>query len=341
MSDPSREQRVADQLPLAVFSQGELIGDALTKVPFIRALRGLYPDRRIVWVTTNDTHLATTLRPMMDGLIDEFLPATGLGAGRLDLLRPLPAALAGRRFSVVLDTQTKLWVTLLLRRLPRDLFVSRAAGFRLSDRRPAAGYRRPPHIVDRLIDLAEIASGRKAVLDRAAPRLPAEFLEDARRLLPDGGAYVGLAPGAGSRVKCWPLDRYIAVAKAQAERGRTPVFLLGPAELEWMDPLRAAVPGALFPLQDPSLAGAAPSPLRTIAVAGRLGAAIANDSGVSHMVALADVPLLTLYGPTDAAKFSPKVARGRSIAAQSFGGDSMDRIPVEAVLAALEGLIAR
>jgi hypothetical protein len=50
--------------------------------------------------------------------------------------------------------------------------------------------------------------------------------------------------------------------------------------------------------------------------------------------------LLTLYGPTDAHKFSPKVTRGRSIAAQAHGGDDMALIPVEEVIAALDELLA-
>jgi ADP-heptose:LPS heptosyltransferase len=321
--------------PLAVFTHGELIGDALIKIPFVRALRGLYPDRRIVWITTEESHLATTLRPLMDGLVDEFHGGSGMGSSPLELLRPMPFR---DRYSLVLDTQTQLWRTLLARRLRHELFVSPCANFRLSDRRPAAGYRKPRHVVDRLFDLLEVASGRRPVLDGAVS-LPQADSDMARALLPDGPIYVAIAPGAGKRVKCWPLDRFIAVAQRQAARGRVPVLILGPAELDWLEPLRTAVPGALFPLQDQRLSGGG-SPLRTIAIARRCAAALANDSGISHMFGAADVPLLTLYGPTDAEKLRPKVTRGLTLSARSYGGEAMDVIPVEAVLAALDELLA-
>jgi ADP-heptose:LPS heptosyltransferase len=58
------------------------------------------------------------------------------------------------------------------------------------------------------------------------------------------------------------------------------------------------------------------------------------------MFGAADVPLLTLYGPTDAEKFRPKVSRGRVLRAADFGGAEMTAIPVEAVLGELRALLA-
>ncbi|MBI3452426.1 MAG: lipopolysaccharide heptosyltransferase family protein, partial [Rhodospirillales bacterium] len=55
-----------------------------------------------------------------------------------------------------------------------------------------------------MLDLVEFASGRPAT-PHAAPPLPAELVEQVHRLLPDGPVYIGLAPGAGNRAKCWPL----------------------------------------------------------------------------------------------------------------------------------------
>ncbi|HEY9568001.1 MAG TPA: glycosyltransferase family 9 protein, partial [Thalassobaculum sp.] len=81
------------------------------------------------------------------------------------------------------------------------------------------------------------------------------------------------------------------------------------------------------------------SPLLTIALAGRLAAGVANDSGGGHMLAAADVPLLSLFGPTPPAKFAPFVSRGAVLRAQDFGGTGMTGIPVDAVEAALEPLL--
>jgi ADP-heptose:LPS heptosyltransferase len=192
-------------------------------------------------------------------------------------------------------------------------------------------------MVDRLNELLALASGHVPVA-KAELRLPEDLATKAEAALPPGSDYIGLAPGAGKRFKCWPLERFIAVAAAQVERGRVPVFILGPDELEWLNPIRKAVPSALFPELDKAIWGEGFTPLRTIALARRFTAALANDSGVSHMFGAADAPLLTLFGPTPAEKFQPKVTRGGVITAQEFGGEAMADIPVQSVIERLDQL---
>lgn len=323
--------------PVAVLSYGEAIGDALYKLPFVRALRSAFPDRRIVWITTNRTMYAGVLKPIMTGLIDEIHDSSGFGEHPSQILRPLPS-FARRRFSAVIDTQSVVWRALLARRLRHEVFVSPAARFLLSERKPAPGYVKPRHMVDRLFDLLELASGRRPAIERGIA-LPADLEAAAAALLPPGAAYVALAPGAGRRVKCWPLERFAEVGRVMAERGRVPVYILGPDELEWLPRLKEAVPGALFPEQENEVWGDRYTPLRTMAIARRCAAALANDSGVSHMFGAADVPLLTLFGPTDAEKFRPKVTRGSVLTAQQFGAEGMEAIPVPAVVDAVETLI--
>jgi ADP-heptose:LPS heptosyltransferase len=317
---------------VAVFSYEEIIGDGLYKLPFVRALRAAWPSARITWITTRRTVYAGKLQPVMEGLIDEFRQDSGIGESPAGVILPLPWR---ERFSVIIDTQTTIWRTLTLRRLPHGLFISPAASFRLSDRKPSPGRARPPHMVDRLNELLALATGG-APASKAELRLPEDLTAKAEAALPPGPAYIGLAPGAGKRFKCWPLDRFIAVAAAQAERGRVPVFILGPDELEWLAPIREAVPSALFPEQDKAIWGEGFTPLRTIALARRFTAALANDSGVSHMFGAADAPLITLFGPTPAEKFQPKVTLGGVITAQEFGGEAMTDIPVQSVIERLD-----
>lgn len=320
----------------------DLVGDGLMKLPFVRALRRALPDARIVWLAGKGrSTYGGTLAPLVAGLIDEVVEEAGVGLGWHELLRPAleGTPLAGQRFDLVIDTQRRVKTTLLLRRIPHRLFVSGAAGYWLSDRRPPRVGGRPRAMIRQMLDLLEAATGRAAapaatpVGDAAAAGLAAE-------LLPDGHIYVGLVPGAGGRQKCWPLERYLEVARRQAARGRVPAVLLGPDEAVWRDQVLSQAPGALLPLQDPRAAPLAGSPLLTIALAGRLAAGLANDSGGGHMLAAADIPLLSLFGPTPPAKFAPFVTRGAVIRAQDFGGTEMTAIPTDAVDDALEALLA-
>jgi ADP-heptose:LPS heptosyltransferase len=324
-------------MEILVYSGLELLGDGVMKLPFVRALRRTWPDSRITWLAgKGKTVYAGTLAPLVHDCLDEVIEDAGIGSSARELLRrPLP----GRRFDLVIDTQRRVLTSLILRRIRTACFVSGAAGFLLSSRRPASGGRKPPAMIRQLFALLEIAAGR-AVAPAFDLSLGGEWRERAATLLPAGPRYIGIAPGAGGAHKRWPLDRFEALARAEIERGRAAVFLLGPDEAEWLPALRDAVPGARFPLQEGGAAVGDPSPLLTIALAQRLAAGVANDSGTGHLIAAAGCPLVSLFGPTRAEKFAPAARRLELVEARSFGGDAMDAIPLAAVNAALERIVA-
>jgi len=305
----------------------DLVGDGLMKLPFLRALRAAWPAARVTWLAGKGPSVfAHALAPLAHGLIDEVIEDAGIGSRWSELLgRPL----AGRRFDLVIDTQRRVLTTLILKRLDHDVFVSGAAGFLLSDNRPRARYAKPKAMVRQMLDLIEVAAGEPPRPD-APLRLEASCTDAVARLLPDGPVYVGLAPGAGGRHKCWPLDRFVELARRIAAGGRVPVFILGPGEAEWIEPCRAA-PGARLVLQDAAAQGIAVTPMLTIALARRLAVAIANDSGAGHMLAAGDAKLVSLFGPTAPEKFAPVTRRLTVLRAQDFGSGGMEAIPVEAV----------
>ena len=226
-----------------------------------------------------------------------------------------------------------------MRRLRTRVFVSGAARFLLSDRRPPRGYERPDRLLDQLLDLTTIAGGA-AVTPAFDLVLGSPWREAALTALPPGPAYLGIAPGAGGAHKRWPRERFVALAEAQIRVGRAVVIMLGPDERAWHNEVRALLPMALFPLQDgridPNLAA---TPLYTIALGQRLAAAVANDSGAGHLLAASGCPLVSLFGPTSAAKFAPAARRLEVIEAQHFGGEAMTAIPLDAVIESVERVL--
>lgn len=312
----------------------DAVGDGLMKLPFLRALRGAFPAARVTWMAGKGHSVyAGVLAPLVAGLVDEVLDDCHVGSKLRELVGTRP--LYGRRFDLIIDTQRRLLTSLILRRIGHDTFISATAGFVLSARRPGPTYQRPAAMAAQLLDLVELASGRRG--EDGAPLLIDDSIRaEAARLLPDGRIYVGFAPGAGGRHKCWPLDRFCAVAAQMAEAGKVPVFLLGPNEAEWVPIITAAVPSAVMALQTTTLPV---TPMLTIALAGRMAAALANDSGTGHMLAAADIPLLSLFGPTPAAKFAPATRHGQVIEARSHGGEAMELIPTQEVCDRLGGML--
>ncbi len=315
--------------PIHVFAGRDLTGDGVMKLPFLRALRAVWPQARIVWLTAGKSVFANTLRPLTAGLLDGVIEETGLGDSWADILRSPPAL---PRADLLIDTQRQVRTSLMLRRLRPRIFVSAAAGWRLSTLAPA-DREKPSSMLGQMMRLLA-ACGAAPDLARLPPlALPVEFADEAARRLPGGGIRVGLAPGAGDRRKCWPLERYLDLGATLAGRGLTPVILLGPAEQSWTETVTRHLPAAELPVR------AEDSPLMTMAIARRLVAAVANDSGIGHLLAAAGTPLVSLFGPTSPEKFAPQATRLAILRAQNFGAEAMAAIPQGPVLKALTTIL--
>ncbi|MFO7900980.1 MAG: glycosyltransferase family 9 protein, partial [Planctomycetota bacterium] len=108
--------------------------------------------------------------------------------------------------------------------------------------------------------------------------------------------------GTGGRAKCWPLERFAALAR----RSRRPAaFVVGPAEVErWPRDRLAALAGEFPTLTGPTLPVLA-------GLAGDAGTWVGNDSGPTHLAAALGAPTVALFGPTAPERFAP---RGRRVA---------------------------
>jgi ADP-heptose:LPS heptosyltransferase len=318
---------------ILVYVGCDQLGDGLMKLPFVRTLRAAFPDARITWLAGRNTSVyAGSLAPLVVGLLDDVtMEDVGTFAARCRTAR--------QRFDLIIDTQRGIPTALRLRRIPHRRIISPCLGFLLSGVRPGGRNRKSSSLAQQLLDLATLAAGRPVELTPAtAPlRLPADVEAEAERLLPAGSTYVGLAPGAGGRHKCWPLESYLKLGRRIAAAGYVPAVILGPDEAEWISIVRNGLPLARLPLQDASQV----SPLLTIALGKRMAAATTNDSGVGHMLAASDLPLVSLFGPTPPAKFAPVASRLTVIRAQDFGSDHMAAIPVQAVWDAVAELLAK
>jgi ADP-heptose:LPS heptosyltransferase len=323
-----------------VYSIEEISGDGLIKLPFVAGVRAGFPDAHFAWCAASGNSVYDGwLKPVVAGLIDEMVLQGRPGLSAWDVIAP-GRPLGGRRFDLVIDTQSNLQRALAMKRAGRR-FISPAANFLLSDRRPAKW---PEALMARMEALLKLAAGEGASLKPvhlADPRARAA----AEALLPPGATYVGFGPGAGGPERRWPLDRYIELARRQQARGRTPVFVLGPAERDYVRPIRIGAPSALLPGEDRAdafqdVAG----PLLTIALAGRMSAAVAADAGPGHMLAAGGAPLVSLFRERrKALKFPPSAPRVEVLVAEDMPGSGGDKdialIPTDAVDAALESLL--
>ncbi|HXQ65059.1 MAG TPA: glycosyltransferase family 9 protein [Alphaproteobacteria bacterium] len=158
-----------------------------------------------------------------------------------------------------------------------------------------------------------------------------EALRHAALTAPPEAGILALHPGSGSVAKCWPAERFARLATAAAVEWRTtPVFLIGPADREAWATIRYGLPPAL------AAHALVERPLREVlALLSLARAYVGNDSGISHLAALA-CPTLALFGPSDPLVWHPL---GRRVAILRAEGGDFARLAPERALDALADLI--
>ncbi|MFW6154552.1 MAG: glycosyltransferase family 9 protein [Planctomycetota bacterium] len=141
--------------------------------------------------------------------------------------------------------------------------------------------------------------------------------------------YVAVHPGSGGTAKCWPLERYGALA---GHLDVPVVFVIGPIERErWSEEVLARL-AAVAPVVEPTLDE----------LAGLLAGArgfVGNDSGPAHLAAAIGTLTVALFGPTDPCHFAPRACRDGAVTVLHAGG--WELLTVEAVAAAVGSVLKR
>jgi len=129
-----------------------------------------------------------------------------------------------------------------------------------------------------------------------------KFFKEAERLLPKNN-YVGFSITQGNeyRKKSWSLENFIDIGKKVQLLNKIPVFFLEKNNNEIANKIKLEIPQALFPEHKSNLSG----PALVTALSSRLEKAASIDNGVMHMINLANVPMIVLFGPTNSEKFAP------------------------------------
>lgn len=135
--------------------------------------------------------------------------------------------------------------------------------------------------------------------------------------------YAVIHPGSGGVKKCWPAEKYAALATRIAAAQVLPVAVFGPADDAVRARFEAAIPDGL------NVARVENEKLRNVLalLAGARGYA-GNDSGMSHLASRI-CPATVLFGPTDPAVWAPQ---GEDVNILRAADGNLDSISVDTVL---------
>lgn len=312
---------------ILVFVGEDLLGDGLLKLPFVHALKKMYPYAKIHWwAGYGKTAYKNILDPLVAGIFSDIQENVFTGLSWKSLLKKSPWY--AYNFDLIIDTQRDLKETLLLKKIPHKKFISATCSYFFSDYKPKNKKPKSRHLSDTLLFLLELIKGD--TIEQDTPPLHPTYIRPMQHYFAKQKKYVGLAPGAGQKHKCWPLGHFIQIAKDLVAQNITPVFILGPLEQSWKAPLEKIVPEALFPLQEhPEWLT---FPLYTAGIATYFQYAISNDSGTGHLLALSGKPLISLFGKTNADKVHPLTKKLFIVKAQDYGSKDVKDICAKEVL---------
>jgi ADP-heptose:LPS heptosyltransferase len=252
------------------------LGDLLTAVPALRALRDASPRALLVLACPRGLHELVRVWRLADETI------------HLWPLEPLPSGAEGADVAVNLHGRGPESTSALLASRARRVVAF--AHPRLPSTAGLPEWRADEH---------EVARWCRLLREEGVPANPARLDVP----LPPGTPTrhgVVVHPGAAAPARRWPPERWAVVARSQREEGRQ-VVLTGSRDernlCEWI----AADAG----LPPASVLAGRTSLVELAGVVGRAPLVLSGDTGVAHLATALGTPSVVLFGPTSPRHWGP------------------------------------
>ena len=282
------------------------LGDIIHALPTLAALRTRFPNAWISWLVKHEWAEILEGHPALN----EVIPANF----SLNKIWGLGCSIRKKKFDVVVDLQGLLRSALLARLSGAPIVVGFAQGregspwfytHRVELPMPKGQSWRlwGMHAVDRNLFLAKFFGA-----DCDNPEFWLPNLEEDRRAIDkllkarkviENDQLVAMAPLTRQNIKNWPMERFIQVAKALVGIDHVKVLLIGTENREVRQQFESAVGSRLVDLMGETR-------VRQIGVLfDRVKLLIANDSAPLHIAAAREIPILTIFGPTNPSATGP------------------------------------
>ena len=284
---------------ILIYNSGGGLGDSIQIIPLILSLKNHYRKSDIFYLGAHPNHFEGKLKEYNINIhtLDLNLKYFGFRWWHLLFVRKNFNKKNNVEFDLVIDLQSKFRNTLILKRIPHNHFYSTTFGNFFSTKKMK--YKSKDH----LKNLSMFLEDKIKIVNFNCNKLPKNLLNEAKKLLPKSN-YIGFSITQGNeyRKKSWSIYKFISLANKSLIKKKIPVFFIEKNQEHIIEKIKNQVPGALFPETKSELS----CPALVTALSSRLDQAISIDNGVMHMMSLADVPMVVLFGPTNSEKFAPK-----------------------------------
>ena len=327
------------------------LGDIVHALPVLNRLRKAFPAAEVDWLV--DENYAATL-VLATGLHRRIIVRARSNAespeaisfGGLAGYFRAAAYLRSRRYDAALDLQgllkSAVWA--------RASGARRVIGFDRADlREPLAASLytetvKPDvsgHVIRKNLSILPALQLEPGPTELSVQPVASPDMIKAIQTAGGSNGYIVINPGAAWPNKCWPPDRFGAVAQALRDRtGLHSLVTWGPKERGMAEAVSQASAGAA--------ASAPPTSISDLAALMRSAAlAISGDTGPLHIAAAVGTPIVGLFGPTRPERNGPWEPRDEAISRSETcvchhkrqclrGAPCINEITVDEVLAAAE-----
>lgn len=284
------------------------IGDVLMSLPAIHALRNELPDARIRLAVGEWSQEIASEAPVDEVLVwsAPWVGRADEGAARISSLLRDARALARRPPDLAIDLQGDLramWLMAATGAASRIGYANTGSAALLTRTIPLT---EDVNLVEQNYRAIEVALGRNV------PRAMFRWIDETGRargrdrlraaLLLAGisptGPIVGIHPGAGRRIKEWPIERFAELGQRLMRHAAATLVLTGASgEAQKTQAIRAGAPGATL-----DLAGG--QSLRELAeTMSALDAFVSCDTSAMHFACAIGVPSVAIFGPSDPGRY--------------------------------------
>ena len=284
---------------ILLYNSGGGLGDSIQLFPLIISLKNHFKKSKFYYLGAHSNHFNGKLKEYNIHLetVDLGLKYFGFRWWHLFFTKKRISKKGFNKFDLIIDLQSKLRNTLILKKIPHKHFYSRTLGGFFSSKKITT------NSSNHLENLSLFLEEDVIELSYKVEKLPKNILIEAKKLLPNTN-YVGfsLTQGNEYRKKSWSIYKFTSLANKILSKNKTPVFFIEKDKVELIEKIKNQVPSAIFPELNSKLS----CPALVTALASRLSSAVTIDNGIMHMMALSNIPMIVLFGPTNSKKFAPK-----------------------------------
>ena len=284
---------------ILIYNSGGGLGDSIQIIPLILSLKNHYRRSNIFYIGAHPNHFEGKLKEYNIQVQTFDLEMKYFGFRWWHLLFVIKNFNKKNqdKFDLIIDLQSKFRNSLILKKIPHSLFYSTTFNNLFSSKK--IKYKSKNHIENLSLFLDE----KIKLINFNYNKLPKNLLNEAKKLLPKSN-YIGFSITQGNeyRKKSWSIYKFISLANKSLIKNKIPVFFIEKNQEHIIEKIKNQVPGSLFPEVNSELS----CPALVTALSSRLDQAVSIDNGVMHMMGLANIPMVILFGPTNSDKFAPK-----------------------------------